>query len=142
MAGHNATFIKLLINDTELVGEISNGISSTVDDIDLSSKKTGRQSDGLPGRISENISFESLADDTSADYGYALAKAAMDDGTLLPIKIIRTDEAGAQVSGSEITTCSGYITSLTLDNPDNDRSSMSGTIEIDGDTIVGTYTPA
>ena len=41
-------------------------------------------------------------------------------------------------NNTEVTTTiksgNGYITSLTLDNPDNDRSTMSGTISITGAT--------
>lgn len=140
--GQNATFIKLLIADTELVGEVSNSISSSADIIDVSSKASGRERNILPGRVAESISFESLADDTSADYGFATALAALNAGTKVTFKIMRTDALGVQVDPSEQTTGSGYITSLTQDNPDNDRSTMSGTLEIDDETTVGTYDPA
>lgn len=123
----NATNIILKIGTKELIGEINNSISSSVDVIDVSSKAGGRIRNILPGRVSENISFESLADDTNAtDYGYATAYAAMKDGTLVAWTITR----GAVT----IKSGNGYIMSLTLDNPDNDRSTMSGTIEIDGAT--------
>lgn len=123
----NATNIILKIATKELVGELSHSISSSVDIIDTSSKATGRTRELLPGRVSENISFESLADDTNAtDYGYSTAHAAMKAGTLVAFTLTR--DAVTIKSGN------GYITSLTLDNPDNDRSTMSGTIEISGAT--------
>lgn len=135
--GQNAAFIIIKIEDTELVGELSNTYSATVDDIDISSKKIGRKSDGLPGRMSENIGFESLADDLSADYGLSDMLTAREEGTLLDILTVRVDSVtGAQVVGSEIITQKGYISSVSIDNPDNDKSTMSGTIEIDDATVI------
>lgn len=122
----NATFIKLKIATKELVGEISSSISSSVDIIDASSKKSARVRRILPGRVSENISFESLADDLSSDYGYSDAHTAMKAGTVVAWTIVR--DAVTLKAGN------GYIASLTLDNPDNDRSTMSGTIEVDNVT--------
>lgn len=124
--GQNATFIKLKLATKELVGEISSSISSSVDVIDISSKASARVRRILPGRVSENISFESLADDTSSDYGYSDAHTAMKNGTAVAFTIVRaavTIKAGT-----------GFITSLTQDNPDNDRSTMSGTLEVNGVT--------
>lgn len=138
--GQNATFIKLYIEDTVLVGEVSDSINSTGDIIDVSSKASGRERNVLPGRVSENISFESLANDASSDYGFAAAYTAMTDGTKVSFKIIREDASGDQVVGSQVVSGDGYITSLTKDNPDNDRSTFSGTIEIDDETTVGVYT--
>ena len=137
----NATFIKLKIGTQLLIGETSSSISSSVDVIDGSSKASGRTRKILPGRVSENISFESLCDDTNdTDYGYATAHSAMKAGTLITFEEGRYNAAGDQVATSQTVSGSGYITSLTKDNPDNDRSTMSGTIEIDGDITVGTYT--
>ena len=139
--GQNATFIKLKIDDDFLIGELSSSISSSVDVIDVSSKASGRVREILPGRVSENISFESLADDTNlTDYGYSKAYAAMEAGTKIKFELIRVDELNNQVDSSQQTTGSGYITALTLDNPDNDRSTMSGTIEVDDEIDIDTYT--
>lgn len=136
----NGTFIKLFIDDTVLIGEISSSINSSMDEIDTSSKDSGLVSHSLPGRLSESISFESLADDTSADWGYATALAAINAGTKLAFEIKRVDENGDQVDGSQSISGDGYLSSLTLDNPDNDKSTMSGTIEIDDSVTVETYT--
>ena len=123
----NATNIILKIATKELVGELSHSINSGVDVIDVSSTAGGRTRNILPGRVGETISFESLADDTNtSDYGYSTAHAAMKDGTLVAWTITRSTET--------IKSGNGYITSLTLDNPDNDRSTMSGTISITGAT--------
>lgn len=138
----NATFIKLKIGTKFLIGETSASLSSTADIIDVSSKASGRVRRILSGRVSENISFESLCDDTNVtDYGYSDAHAALKAGTLITFTIMRVDETtGDQVDGSEQITGSGIISSLTKDYPDNDRSTMSGTIEIDDELTVGTYT--
>ena len=123
----NATNIILKIATKELVGELSHSINSGVDVIDVSSKAGGRTRNILPGRVGETIPFESLADDTNTtDYGYSTAHSAMKDGTLVAWTITR--------STTTIKSGNGYITSLTLDNPDNDRSTMSGTISITGAT--------
>lgn len=138
----NGTFIKLLIDDTVLIGEISNSINGSMDEIDTSSKDSGLVSHSLPGRLSESINFESLADDTSNDWGYATALAAINAGTKLSFKIQRFDALGVQVDPSQAVSGDGYLSSLTLDNPDNDKSTMSGTIEIDDSTTVETYNPS
>ena len=138
--GQNATYIKLQIGGSDFVGETSMSVNSSVDAIETSSKAGGRVRTLLPGRVAENISFESLADDESADYGYDDAYTAMAAGTEVSFEIMRVDSTGSQVDGSEKITGSGYITSLTQDNPDNDRSTMSGTIEVDDELTVTTYT--
>ena len=137
----NATHIILQIGGVKLVGELSASKSSTADVIDLSSKASGRVREIELGRVNENISFESLADDESSDYGYDAAYSAMADGELINYKLVRVDTDGDQVIGSEQDSGTGYIASLTLDNPDNDRSTMSGTIEIDDESTVEAYTP-
>jgi hypothetical protein len=140
--GQNATFIKLKVGTKYLIGETSASINTTVDDIDTSSKASGLESDGLPGRVSDNISFDSMADETNAmDYGYASALAAMAARTLLTFEIIRLDAAGAQVSGSQVISGSGILSGLNIDNPDNAPSTFSDTIEVDDELTVTTYTP-
>jgi predicted secreted protein len=134
--GQNATYIKIQFDDTDLVGELSQSINSTADIIDVSSKATALAREILPGRVSENISFESLADDASADYGWAAVYAAMTAGTIVTFTIVRVDSSNVEVPGAEIITGSGYFSSLTKDNPDNDRSTFSGTLEIDDSIIV------
>jgi len=137
----NSTFIQLFIDDDKLIGEVSSSISTSMDVIDVSSKADVRAREILPGRIAESISFESLADDTNAsDYGYATAYGAMVAGTSVAFVIKRVDSAGVQINGSQQIAGSGYITSLTMDNPDNDRSTMSGTLEVDDDIAITTYT--
>ena len=138
---NNATYIKIAIGTKELIGETSTSISSSVDVIDVSSKESGRTRRIIPGRVSENVSFESLCDDlNTTDYGYSDAHGALKAGTLVSCTIKRYDSSGTQVEGSKAYTFDGYITSLTKDNPDNDRSTMSGTIEIDGAVTISTYT--
>ena len=140
--GQNATFIKLKVGTKYLIGETSIGINTTVDDIDTSSKASGLESDGLPGRVSDNISFDSMADETNAtDYGFTEALAAMEARTLLTFEIIRLDAAGVQVSGSQVISGSGILSGLNIDNPDNAPSTFSGTIEVDDELTVTTYTP-
>lgn len=121
----NATFIKLQIGAKVLIGETSHSVSASADVIDISSKASGRVRNILPGRVANSISFESLCDDTnSTDYGYSDAHAALKAGTELSFTIIR--------GATTLLTGSGYLSSLSKDNPDNDRSTMSGTIEVDG----------
>lgn len=125
MAGSNATFIKVNIGAKVLIGELSNSLNSSADIIDISSKACGRTSRKLPGRVKHTLNFESLADDTnSSDWGYGDAHAAQVAGTLVGFTIKR--------SNVTLATGSGYITSLTKDNPDNDKSTFSGTISVTG----------
>ena len=137
----NATYIKLKIGTKVLIGETSNSLEKSVDEIDTSNKAGGRVTTLLPGRVKDTVSFESLCDDTNAtDYSYAEAAAAADAGTLVSCEVGRYDAAGAQVDASQKITFSGYIVSLTKDNPDNDRSTMSGSISISGAVTYDTYT--
>jgi len=138
--GKNATNIVLKIGSVELIGETNHSLSSSADVIDVSSKASGRTRRILSGRVSENISFESLLDDTNiTDYGYKEAHGALKAGTLISFTIMEVDTTGTQVDATDMISGSGYITSLTKDAPDNDRSTMSGTIEVDGDLTVETY---
>ena len=134
----NGTFIILKIDDDKLVGELSHSFNATGDIIEVSSKPDGLKRSILGGRVDENISFESLSDEASSDYGWATAYGAMTAGTEIDFEIMRVDGDGVQVVGSEKITGSGYFASLTKDNPDNDRSTMSGTIEISDESTVAT----
>ena len=136
----NGTFIILKIEETKLVGELSHSFNATGDIIDVSSKPDGLARAILGGRVSENISFESLSDEDSSDYGWDTAYTAMTAGTELDFEIMRVDALGVQVNSSQKITGKGFIASLTKDNPDNDRSTMSGTIEISDESTVATYT--
>lgn len=139
--GKNATNIVLKIGSVELIGETNHNFSMNVNVIDVSSKASGRFRRILPGRVAENISFESLLNDTNeTDYGWKEAKAAAKAGTLITWTIMQLDDTGTQVDGTDMDTGSGYITSLTKDNPDNNRSTMSGTIEVDDETTTSSYT--
>lgn len=136
----NGTFIILKIGDKKLVGELSHEHNMTGDIIETSSKNDVYSRDILGGRVDENLSFESLSDEASADYGWSAAYTAMTTGAKVTFEIMRVNELGVQVDGSQKTTGSGYISTLNKENPDNDRSTMSGTIEIDEDTTVAAYT--
>jgi hypothetical protein len=137
--GQNATYIKIQFDSTDLIGELSNSVNSTADIIDVSSKASGLERNILPGRVAENISFESLADDASSDYGWAAAYAAMTAGTIVTFSILKVDADGDPVTGGQNVTGSGYFSSLTKDNPDNDRSTFSGTLEIDDEITIAPY---
>jgi hypothetical protein len=121
----NGTFIKVKIGTKEFVGELSNSLNATADIINLSSKASGYVSKKIGGRVSNSLSFESLCDDTnSTDYGYGDAHAAMKARTLLAFTIIK--------GVATLHTGSGILSSLTKTTPDNDRTTMSGTVEIKG----------
>ena len=121
----NGTFIKLKIGVKELIGELSNSLSASADIINGSSKKSGYVSKKLGARVSNSLSFESLCDDlNSTDYGFSDAHTAMKARTLLSFTIVK--------GVTTLHTGQGILSSLTKDNPDNDRVTMSGTIEING----------
>jgi hypothetical protein len=137
----NGTFIIIKIDEDKLIGELSNSYSGTGDEIDISSKVDGLEADALPGRVSESISFESLSDETNVnDYGWATAYAAQTTAKEIDFEIIKVDALGVQVNASEKHTGKGVIQNLTKSNPDNDRSTFSGTIEISDESTVATYT--
>lgn len=118
----NATLIKITIGGAELVGELSNAVDVSGDIIDVSSKKSGRVRKILGGKVVKTVNFESLADDLSSDYGWSDAQAAAKDGTNIAWVII----SGAVTIDSG----NGFLSGLTLDLPDNDRSTFSGTIRV------------
>ena len=118
----NGTNIKITIGGAELVGELSNALDSSGDIIDVSSKKSGRVRKILGGRVVKTVNFESLADDLSSDYGWADAHAAAAAGTNIAWVII----AGA----TTIESGNGFLSSLTKDQPDKDRSTFSGSIRV------------
>jgi hypothetical protein len=136
----NGTYIILTIDGDKLVGELSHTITSTGDIIDASSKVDKLARDILGGRVDENISFESLSDEVSSDYGWGAVYGAMTTATEVDFEIMKVDDLGVQVAGSQKITGKGVFASLTKDNPDNDRSTISGTLEVSEETTVATYT--
>jgi hypothetical protein len=119
----NGTFIKLKIGTKELIGELSHNIDSNADIISGSSKKSGYASIKIGGRVVNSLSFESLADDTnSTDYGFKDAHLAFKERTILNFTIIK--------GVATLHTGTGFLTSLSKDNPDNDRTTFSGAIRI------------
>lgn len=118
----NGTNIKITIGGADLVGELSNALDAQGDIIDVSSKKSGRVRRILGGRVVKTVNFESLADDLSSDYGWSNAFAAAKAGTNIAWVIL----AGAVTIDSG----NGFLSGLTKDQPDNDRSTFSGTIRV------------
>ena len=119
----NATLIRLKIGEKTLVGETNVSIEKSSDVINVSSKATSRTRRILPGRVSNTVNFEAMADDTNTtDYGYKDAHTAMKAGTILEWSIVR--------SAVTIDSGVGYISSLSKDNPDNAASTFSGSIRV------------
>lgn len=121
--GQNATFIKLKIGVKLLVGETSSSFSSSSDILDKSSKASARVRRILTGRYRDEVTFDSMADDTnSTDYGFKDAHAAAKAGTILEWSIVR--------GAVEIASGVGFLTSLSKNNPDNEVTTFSGTIRV------------
>lgn len=121
--GQNATFIKLKIGVKVLVGETSSSFSSSSDILDKSSKASARVRRILPGRYRDEVTFDSMADDTnSTDYGFKDAHTAAKAGTILEWSIVR--------GAVEIASGVGFLTSLNKNNNDNELTTFSGTIRV------------
>jgi len=126
----NGADVLLLVNtgteQTPVWTVVGSQRNATVDEatevIDISSKEK-RARRILPGRYSCTLNLDGLyvPDDTA----YGLLQSAMRNGTLIQVMIQRENE--------QIESASGVVTSLSREYPDQDESTVTITIEIDGE---------
>lgn len=137
MAVANGTFLKCKIGDLVLVGETSHSFSSDANMIATSNKETGRDSTFVAGRTTRSIEFSSMYDPLEdTKYNFHDIMAAQDAGTIIAWELVNVDAAGADVVGSHNFTGSGLFSNCAQDNPDDDISSFSGSIQVTGAVVV------
>ena len=129
MAVNGADVLVLVNTGTEqapvwtVVGSQRNAtVDEATETIDISSKEQ-RARRIIPGRYSSTLNLDGLyvPDDTA----YGLLQSAMRNGTLIQVMIQRENE--------QIESASGVVTSLNREYPDQGESTVSATIEIDGE---------
>lgn len=135
MAIKNGTTLVLKLATKLFVGESSNSLNLTSDMIETTSKhSTGKAKTYIPGEVGGTISGAGMYDPSSSDWGYSTAVAAWKAGTQLAFVV------GGTIAGDKTWTGNCYITSLTLDNPQNDKSTFSVELQIDGEVTETTLT--
>jgi predicted secreted protein len=127
MAVQNGTNLVLKIGSKTFVGESSNSLNFTSDMIETTSKaSTSGAKTYIPGETGCTISASGIYDPASANWGYSDALTALQAGTSLTFYLGGFDTGDKFYSGS----C--YISSLTIDNPQNDKSTWSCELQVSG----------
>lgn len=135
MAVKNGTTIVLKIGDVLVVGETQSSLNLTRDMIETTSKhSTGQAKTYIAGEKGATISASGLYDPDDATYGYSEAFSHYDAGTSVAFVI------GGTTSGDPIYSGSALISSLTLDNPQNDKSTFSVELQVTGEITEGAVT--
>ena len=129
MAVNGADVLVLVNTGTEqtpvwtVVGSQRNAtVDEATEVIDISSKEK-RARRILPGRYSSTLNLDGLyvPDDTA----YGLLQSAMRNGTYIQVMIQKENE--------QVESASGVVTSLSREYPDQGESTVTITIEIDGE---------
>lgn len=135
MAVQNGTNIVLKLATKLFVGESSSNLNLASDMIETTSKSsTGSAKTYIPGEYGGTISASGLYDPASTDWGFTEAVAALKAGTSLTFLLGGVDSTDKYYTGS----C--YLTSVTLDNPQNDNSTWSAELQITGVVSEATHT--
>jgi len=124
----NGSDVLLLIGTTKISGETTNSLSLIRDAIETTHKHSSAKAKTyMPGESGATISVSGCFDPTNvADWGYATAFTAWSSASVLTFIV------GGVVPGDAVYEGSAFITSLTLDNPQNDRSTFSVELQVTG----------
>ena len=133
----NGSDVLLLIGTTKISGETANSLNLIRDAIETTHKHSAEKAKTyMPGESGATISVSGCLDPTNIiDWGYATAFTAWKNASVFTFAV------GGIVAGDTVYEGSAFITSLTLDNPQNDRSTFSVELQITGpveEETVGT----
>lgn len=133
----NGSDVLLLIGTAKISGETANSLNLIRDAIETTHKHSpDKAKTYIPGESGATISVSGCLDPLNVvDWGYSTAFAAWEGSTVFTFKV------GGIVAGDKYYTGSAFITSLTLDNPQNDRSTFSVELQVTGpveEETVGT----
>lgn len=135
MSVKNGTTIVLKIGTSLLVGETTSSISFSRDMIETTSKSSTNQAKTyIPGEKGATISASGIYDPDAVGYGFSEAFGAIDAGTMISWIMGGTTVADPIYYGS------AYITSVTKDNPQNDKSTFSIELQVTGEVTEGVVT--
>ena len=132
----NGSLVAVIIGSKLIAGETTSSINQITDMIETTHKHTASKSKTyIAGEHGGTISVAGCLDpDNSTDYGYSDANTARKAGIAVTFK------AGSLTAGEKHETGSALISSVTLDNPQNDRSTFTIELQITGPTEEATTT--
>lgn len=134
MAGENGTNIGFKLNGEVILGKINTGLSSTRDEIELSSADDGKDSVYTMGRTRREITGEfNLI--TSGNNDLNDLWTEHDEATPTAVPFIY----GGLDSGDFVLTGNCFIRDIELADPDNDRSTVNITARVTGAVTKTTY---
>jgi hypothetical protein len=121
-----------------LIGELSTSLKSAATMIEISSKLTGNQSKFKPGRINQSLSVSSIAstDTGTSEYGYDDALQAQDQQVPIVFVVTEYDSEGDPVADAINIAGTTLISNVSIDEPDNDKSTFSLNLQINDDISV------
>jgi hypothetical protein len=122
-----------------LMGETSTSLKSAQTMIETSNKLSQQTASFKAGRITRSISVSSLAstDTATTEYGHEDALAAQAQLVAVDFSITEYDSAGALVSGAIIISGTTLLSNVSLENPDNDKTTFSLDLQITDENTIG-----
>ena len=123
----NGSDVLLFVDGVAVGSQRGVEFSEDTAEIDVSNKQAGRAQRVIAGRYSASVSLDALyvPDDT----GYQSLQSAMRNGTA--VTVVKTE------SGVTIESASAIVTSLSERDPDQDASTISCDLTIDGEWTAG-----
>jgi len=133
MAGENGTNIRCKLNGNVIAGKLSSGFTSNRDEIELSDADDGADATYTMGRKHREITGEFNLNTTASNNDLNDLWDAHDNATLTPFIYGGTD------SGDFVLTGNVYIRDIELNDPDNERSTVTVTMRVTGAVTKTTY---
>lgn len=122
-----------------LMGETSTSLKSAQTMIETSNKLSQQSASFKAGRVTRTVSVSSLAstDTATTEYGHEDALAVQEQQVPVDFSITEYDSAGVLVSGAIIISGTALLSNVSLENPDNDKTTFSLDLQITDDNLIG-----
>jgi hypothetical protein len=122
----------------QCIGETSTSLKSAQTMIEVSSKKTQNNASFKAGRVTRTLSVSSIASTDTATTEYGHEDALQAQVQLVPVDFTLTeyDDQGVVAPGAIIISGSTLVSNVSLDNPDNDKTTFSLDLQISDEMTV------
>jgi hypothetical protein len=122
-----------------LMGETSTSLKSAQTMIKTSNKLNQNNASFKAGRVARTVSVSSIAstDTATTEYGHEDALAVQDQLVPVDFSITEYDSAGVLVPGAIIISGTTLLSNVSIENPDNDKTTFSLDLQITDDNLIG-----
>lgn len=136
------TFVMITIGGKLLVGQNSASLKDTITMIEISNKTSGNSSYFVGGRSNTTLSVGGIASTSKelTKIGYHELRSAALSRTSLSIVLAEfTDQNGTvELTGTERYSGNALASSVSWENPDNDKQTFSCDLQVNGDLVPAT----